>query len=147
MNKAILLIITVCGIILVGCNNEKNDNSAQDELTEVNKQEDVSPLNQENRDSVLTSELTDELKTAITNQMALEIDSIMLETYTVNGVIEVTCSIGLLKDVEIEDNTVDQLIEVIINTVSKKDNLSISEDNIEITKGSSEVIKKFNEKK
>lgn len=137
LKKSAFLGIAVGCIILVGCNSDISENHDQEEI-EVSER----ALNEEVKDSGYLTELQNELKSSIAQQVGLEIDSIMLDSSLVNGVKEVTCAIGLPEEAKIEDKTVQQIIEITIKNVTKTENVSISEDDIEITKGD-KVLKKF----
>ena len=71
---------------------------------------------------------------SITEQTALETESIaiMLDGGTVEGNIEVSCSVGLPKDAKIDDTMIQQIVEDSIKNVSETENVTISQENITI---------------
>ncbi|MGE7666854.1 hypothetical protein ACQKMN_14190 [Ureibacillus composti] len=138
------LLISFGCILLVGCNSEQNEKEVQEEINEVSESQEVgSPSNEGNNESSNLSEIKKQLELSINEQMAIDIEAIMLESFVDNENKEVSCTIVLSKEAKVEENTVQELIEVIVKTVSKNENLSISVDNIEISRNG-EIIKEFN---
>ena len=138
LKKAIISGIGFCSILLIGCNGEQNEEQVQTEMTEVLESEQevvVASKDRENDEvSSLLSELKKEILVSITEQTALEMESIaiMLDGGTVEGNIEVSCSVGLPKDAKIDDTMIQQIVEDSIKNVSETENITISEENITI---------------
>ncbi len=138
LKKAIISGIVFSSILLVGCNGEQNEEQVKAEMTEVLESEQEVVVAQENGEndelSNLLSELKNEIMVSITEQTALERESIaiMLGGGTVEGNIEVSCSIGLPKDAKIDDTMIQQIVEGSIKNFSETENVTISEGNIKV---------------
>ena len=79
-------------------------------------------------ENIFLSELQDEIIVAITEQTAIEVDSIMLG----GNLKELSVSVGFLKDVKVDDTLIQQIVEDSIKKVSETENVTISEENITI---------------
>ena len=137
LKKAIISGIVISSILLAGCNGEQNEEQAQTKMTEVESEQEVvvAPKSEENdKVSNLLSELKDEIMVSITEQTEIESESIaiMLDGGTVEGSIEVSCSVGLPKDAKIDDTMIQQIVEDSIKKVSETENIAISEEKITI---------------
>lgn len=124
MKKAIISGVICSLILLVGCNGNENEEPVQ----VLESGQDVVESEQEK----LLSELRDEIIVSITEQTAIEPDSIaiMLGGSPVKGIIDV--SVSFPKGVKVDDTLVQQIVEDSIKKVSKTENVTISEENITI---------------
>lgn len=116
MKKAIISGIVFCSILLVGCNT-----------TEILESEQEVVVSQKNG---LLSELQNEIIVAITEQTALESDSlaIMID----GGTDELTVSVGFPKDAKIDDTLIQQIVEDSIKNVSETETVTTSEEKIKM---------------
>lgn len=120
LKKAIISGIVFSSILLVGCNDEEVTDIT---ITENGENEAVlSPVN------IYISELTDEISVAITEQTAIEADSMMIEGNFEN----LSVFVGFLKDAKVDDTMIQQIVEDSIKKVSETENVTISEENITI---------------
>ena len=117
IKQAIISGIVFSSILLVGCNGE-TEVVVLDDLKNV----EIPPEN------IFLSELQDEIIVAITEQTAIEADSISLG----GNFKELSVSVGFLKDVKVDDTLIKQIIEDSIKKVSETENVAISEENITI---------------
>jgi hypothetical protein len=121
IKQAIISGIVFSSILLVGCNGETEvvvlDDSKNGENEEI-----LSPEN------IFLSELKDEIIIAITEQTAIEADSMMLE----GNLKELSVSVGFLKDVKVDDTLIQQIVEDSIKKVSETENVTINEEDITI---------------
>ncbi|AVR00290.1 hypothetical protein OBCHQ24_15170 [Oceanobacillus iheyensis] len=83
----------------------------------------------------LLIEIKHEIIASIAKQTGLEKGSIeiMVSSDSVVENIDVYVSVNLPKDAKIDEATIQQIVESIIRIISKKENATISEENIEIT--------------
>lgn len=116
MKRAIISGIVFCSILLVGCNT-----------TEILESEQEVVVSQKNG---LLSELQNEIIVAITEQTALESDSlaIMID----GGTDELTVSVGFPKDAKIDDTLIQQIVEDSIKNVSETETVTTSEEKIKM---------------
>ena len=121
IKQAIISGIVFSSILLVGCNGE-TEVVVLDESKNVENEVILSPEN------IFLSELKDEITIAITEQTAIEADSIMLE----GNLKELSVSVGFLKDVKVDDTLIKQIIEDSIKKVSETENVTINEEDITI---------------
>ena len=121
IKQAIISGIIFSSILLVGCNGETEvvvlDDSKNGENEEI--------LSSEN---IFLSELKDEITIAITDQTAIEADSIMLE----GNLKELSVSVGFLKDVKVDDTLIQQIVEDSIKKASETENVTINKEDITI---------------
>ena len=118
IKQAIISGIVFSSILLIGCNGE--------EVIDITENGgNVAILPPEN---IFLSELQDEIIVAITEQTAIEADSIMLD----GNFKELSVSVGFLKDVKVDDTLIQQVVEDSIKKVSETENVTISEENITI---------------
>ena len=121
IKQAIISGIIFSSILLVGCNRETEvvvlDDSKNGEKEEI--------LSSEN---IFLSELKDEITIAITEQTAIEPDSMMLD----GNLKELSVSVGFLKDVKVDDTLIQQIVEDSIKKVSETENVTINEEDITI---------------
>ena len=121
IKQAIISGIVFSSILLVGCNGETEvvvlDDSKSGENEEI--------LSSEN---IFLSELKDEITIAITEQTAIEADSLMLE----GNLKELSVSVGFLKDIKVDDTLIQQIVEDSIKKVSETENVTINEEDITI---------------
>ena len=135
--KAIISVITFGLILLVGCSGEQDEEQVQagDEVLK-NEQEEVAISSNEDDDEILNlmSQIEPEIIVSVAERSGLEKDSIaiMLGGGGVESNIDV--SVGLPKDENIDDSTIQQISKDIFNIVSKTDGVTISEEDIEITR-------------
>lgn len=141
MKKVTFLGLSFCCIVLAGCNGEQNVVQVEEDITEVSEsdQEVVSPMTS---GTGHLSEIQAELIESFAKELAIDIEAIMLDSSETNGNIEVSCAINVPKETKIEANTVQQMIDLIMMTVSNTENASINENHIEITRDG-EFLKKF----
>ena len=121
IKQAIISGIVFSSILLVGCNGETKV-VVLDDSKNVENEEILSPEN------IFLSELKDEITIAITEQTAIEADSMMLE----GNLKELSVSVGFLKDVKIDDTLIQQIVEDSIKKVSETENVTINEEDITI---------------
>ena len=118
IKQAIISGIVFSSILLIGCNGE--------EVIDITENgENVAILPPEN---IFLSELQDEIIVAITEQTAIEADSIMLD----GNFKELSVSVGFLKDVKVDDTLIQQIVEDSIKKVSETENVTINEEDITI---------------
>ncbi|MFJ5771707.1 topoisomerase [Psychrobacillus sp. NPDC093180] len=120
IKQAIISGIVFCSILLVGCNGETEVVVLDDSKNVEN--EELSP------EDIFLSELKDEITRAITEQTAIEADSMMLG----GNLKELSVSVGFLKDVKVDDMLIKQIIEDSIKKVSETENVTINEEDITI---------------
>ncbi|MET4558867.1 hypothetical protein ABIA69_000010 [Lysinibacillus parviboronicapiens] len=106
--------------MLVGCNEEEVI-----DVTITENGENDAILSPEN---IFLSKLKDEISVAITEQTAIEADSMMLD----GNFKDLSVSVGFLKDVKVDDTLIQQIIEDSIKKVSETENVTISEEDITI---------------
>ena len=121
IKQAIISGVVFSSILLVGCNGE-TEVEVLDDSKNVENEEILSPEN------IFFSELKDEITLAITEQTAIEADSMMLE----GNLKELSVSVGFLKDVKVDDTLIQQIVEDSIKKVSKTENVTINEEDITI---------------
>lgn len=121
IKQAIISGVVFSSILLVGCNGE-TEVEVLDDSKNVENEEILSPEN------IFFSELKDEITIAITEQTAIEADSMMLE----GNLKELSVSVGFLKDVKVEDTLIQQIVEDSIKKVSETENVTINEEDITI---------------
>jgi hypothetical protein len=121
IKQAIISGIVFSSILLVGCNGE-TEVVVLDDSKNVENEEILPP------EDIFLSELKDEITRAITEQTAIEADSMMLG----GNLKELSVSVGFLKDVKVDDTLIKQIIEDSIKKVSETENVTISEENITI---------------
>lgn len=110
--------ILFCSILLVGCNEEEVI-----DITESGKSEEIS-----SPESIFLSELKNEIMVSITEQTAIEANSMMIS----GDFKEISVSVGFLKDKIVDDTLIQQIVEDSIKKVSETKNVTISEENITI---------------
>ena len=120
LKKAIISGIVFSSILLVGCNEEEVI-----DVTITENGENDAILSPEN---IFLSKLKDEISVAITEQTAIEADSMMLD----GNFKDLSVSVGFLKDVKVDDTLIQQIIEDSIKKVSETENVTISEEDITI---------------
>ena len=121
IKQAIISGIIFSSILLVGCNGETEVVVLDDSKNGGNEE----ILSSEN---IFLSELKDEITIAITEQTAIEADSMMLE----GNLKELSVSVGFLKDVKVDDTLIQQMVEDSIKKVSETENVTINEEDITI---------------
>jgi len=121
IKQAIISGVVFSSILLVGCNGE-TEVEVLDDSKNVENEEILSPEN------IFFSELKDEITIAITEQTAIEADSMMLE----GNLKELSVSVGFLKDVKVDDTLIQQIVEDSIKKVSETENVTINEEDITI---------------
>lgn len=121
IKQAIISGVVFSSILLVGCNGE-TEVEVLDDSKNVENEEILSPEN------IFFSELKDEITLAITEQTAIEADSMMLE----GNLKELSVSVGFLKDVKVDDTLIQQIVEDSIKKVSETENVTINEEDITI---------------
>ena len=112
-----IMLISICLILFFSLKPNGNSAQSNDEI-----------LN-------LLNEIKYELIASIAKQTGLEKESIeiMVGADSVGENIDVDVSVNLPKDAKIDEATIQQIVEDIIRIVSKKENVTISDENIEIT--------------
>ena len=121
IKQAIISGVVFSSILLVGCNGE-TEVEVLDDSKNMENEEILSPEN------IFFSELKDEITLAITEQTAIEADSMMLE----GNLKELSVSVGFLKDVKVDDTLIQQIVEDSIKKVSETENVTINEEDITI---------------
>ncbi|MEK5207274.1 topoisomerase [Psychrobacillus sp. FSL H8-0510] len=121
IKQAIISGVVFSSILLVGCNGE-TEVEVLDDSKNMENEEILSPEN------IFFSELKDEITIAITEQTAIEADSMMLE----GNLKELSVSVGFLKDVKVDDTLIQQIVEDSIKKVSETENVTINEEDITI---------------
>ncbi|MEY9978683.1 topoisomerase [Lysinibacillus sp. RC79] len=135
LKKAIISGIVFSSILLAGCNGKQNEEQSQVEMTEVleSKQDVVALKNGENdKMPNLLSELQNKIRVSIAEQTAIEADSIVMMLD--GGTTELTCSVGLPKNVKIDDTLIKQIVDDSIKNVSETENVTIENTKIIIEK-------------
>ncbi|KAA0955957.1 topoisomerase [Sporosarcina sp. ANT_H38] len=134
MKQAIISGILFSSIWLVGCNGEQKEEQVQAEMIEEieSEQEVVAVPKNEEIDGIsnLLSELSNEIIVSITEQTAIEADSIAISLG--GSVKEISVSVGFPKGVKVDDTMIRQIVEDSIKRVSETENVAISEENITI---------------
>lgn len=122
MKQAIISGVVFSSILLGGCNGNENEEPVQ----VLESEQDVVESEQEK----LLSELRDEIIVSITEQTAIEADSIAIMLG--GNVKELSVSVSFPKNVKVDDTLIQQVVEDSIKKVSETDNVTISEENITI---------------
>ncbi|HJF30350.1 MAG TPA: topoisomerase [Sporosarcina psychrophila] len=122
MKQAIISGVIFSSILLVGCNGNENEEQVQ----VLESEQDVVESEQEK----LLSELRDEIIVSITEQTAIEADSIAIMLGG-NGK-ELSVSVSFPKDIKVDDTLIRQMVEDSVKKVSETENETISEENITI---------------
>ncbi|MCG7333798.1 topoisomerase [Sporosarcina sp. ACRSM] len=122
MKQAIISGVVFSSILLVGCNG----NESEEPVQVLESEQDVVESEQEK----LLSELRDEIIVSITEQTAIEADSIAIMLG--GNVKELSVSVSFPKNVKVDDTLIQQVVEDSIKKVSETDNVTISEENITI---------------
>lgn len=137
MKKAVFSGIVFSSILLVGCNGEQKEETKEEqvqaEMNEVSEgDQEVVVASKNGGYRSLLSELKNEIIVSITEQTAIERESIaiMLGSGTVQGNIDV--SVGFPKGAKFDDTMIQQIVEDSIKKVSETKNVTISEENITI---------------
>ncbi|WP_087974794.1 hypothetical protein [Oceanobacillus rekensis] len=140
-----IILISICLILFFSL--KPNGNSVQSEesyatvediILQVSKPNVgklvVTSSNEENDDILyLLNEIKYELIASITKQTGLDSIEIMVGSHSVGENIDVDVLVNLPKDAKIGEATIQQIVKDIIRIVSKKENVTISEENIKIT--------------
>ena len=124
MKQAIISGVIFSSILLVGCNGNENEEQVQVQVLE--SEQDIVESEQEK----LLSELRDEIIVSITEQTAIEADSIAIMLG--GNVKELSVSVSFPKDIKVDNTLVQQIVEDSVKKVSETENETISEENITI---------------
>ena len=125
IKKAIISGVLSSLILLVGCNGEKEEAS---EFVLTDGEQEV--VVDDQGEAKLLTELKNEIIVAITEKT--EIDSESIAVMLGGNVKEISVSVGLPKDVKVDDTMIQQIVEDSIKKVSEAENVTISEENITI---------------
>lgn len=118
LKTALISGILFSSILLVGCNEEEVIN-----ISESGESEEIS-----SPESIFLSELKNEITVSITEQTAIEANSMMIS----GDFKEISVSVGFLKDKKVDDTLIQQIVEDSIKKVSETENVTISEEDITI---------------
>lgn len=118
LKTALISGILFSSILLVGCNEEEVIN-----ISESGESEEIS-----SPESIFLSELKNEITVAITEQTAIEANSMMIS----GDFKEISVSVGFLKDKKVDNTLIQQIVEDSIKKVSETENVTISEEDITI---------------
>lgn len=131
LKKIIITGIVFSSILLVGCNAEPEVEAINAPKNEIGEN-DANVLLETGSESNFLSELHNEIIVSITEQTELDSETIaiMLGGSPAKGIIDI--SVGLPKDVKVDDTMIQQIVEDSIKDVSEIENVAISEENITI---------------
>lgn len=131
LKKIIITGIVFSSILLVGCNAEPEVEAIDAPKNEIGEN-DANVLSEIGSESNFLSELHNEIIVSITEQTELDSETIaiMLGGSPAKGIIDI--SVGLPKDVKVDDTMIQQIVEDSIKEVSEIENVAISEENITI---------------
>ncbi|MGP4041681.1 hypothetical protein ACTWP4_17525 [Gracilibacillus sp. D59] len=136
MYKRLFICLSFSLSIVTACNAEPQVFiGEQNEVQAGTEEVKVTPSKEGNDEIInLLNEIKKELIVSIAKQPGIEKESIeiIVGTSSVEGNIDVDVSVSLPKDAKIDDATIQQIVEDIIKIVSKKENVTISEENVEI---------------
>lgn len=118
LKTALISGILFSSILLVGCNEEEVIN-----ISESGESEEIS-----SPESIFLSELKNEITVSITEQTAIEANSMMIS----GDFKEISVSVGFLKDKKVDNTVIQQIVEDSIKKVSETENVTISEEDITI---------------
>lgn len=118
LKTALISGILFSSILLVGCNEEEII-----DISESGESEEIS-----SPESIFLSELKNEITVSITEQTAIEANSMMIS----GDFKEISVSVGFLKDKKVDNTLIQQIVEDSIKKVSETENVTISEEDITI---------------
>lgn len=135
-------------IVLSACNEEKAEEKVHAEVTKTLADgqtvvvEPISELDEKTTNWLIKKQ--NELRVSIAEQSKLESKSVkvMCAAIPQEENTDVSCSVVLSTDSKIDDTTIQQIVDNIINSVSKLESaeLKIREENIVITNGNGEFL-------
>lgn len=135
-------------IVLSACNEEKAEEKVHAEVTKTLADgqtvvvEPISELDEKTTNWLIKKQ--NELQVSIAEQSKLESKSVQVMCAAIpqEENTDVSCSVVLSTDSKIDDTTIQQIVDNIINSVSKLESaeLKIREENIVITNGNGEFL-------
>ncbi|SDN61611.1 hypothetical protein [Alkalicoccus daliensis] len=125
MKKLIIPGILICTTLFAGCSGENNEVEVKAEAVQVEGEEEAQHLLSVLKNNILQS-------IAEETELAAEDIDIMVSSGIDEGQMELSCSLGLPAEANMEKDKLEQIVVDTMESVAEAENVAVSEENITV---------------